>query len=295
MIDVTITEPSGAYISKRSATVPGAAAKQAEKDKISKYAKGVERLTGVNALTRFVPFVLETHGALGSHAISWLQSLCADQPLPAICMAQILNRVSAALQIGNAEMSITGLNSLAHSARTKSPITLQDSDHISEALRAHVVGRQRILWSGRQGVGGYRLRDARVGTKKDKYKEVLSDSESDSDVEIETGGESRRGDSSSSSEGRGSRVDATNMEVDTGTSVDTEDSTAATTTTVTATPQAITVIDPVHVIAPPVPAPTPAVIKATRKKKTVSVNVVEDSVEEEKVDGVRTRLRSRRI
>ena len=90
-----MTEPSGAYVCRESRTDvrPGAAAKQAERDKRSKYVKTVERLTGVNRLTKFVPFVMESHGTLGEAGKDWLEQLCIDQPLPATCLSTILSQL----------------------------------------------------------------------------------------------------------------------------------------------------------------------------------------------------------
>jgi hypothetical protein len=183
MIDVTITEPSGAYIcgSRHTDKIAGAAARQAEKDKHSKYNAAIAKLSGVNHLTKFIPFVMETHGSLGKEALNWLQELCVDQPLPATCLSQILSQISTALQIGNSEMSITGLNSLAHQAAVKSSVDIGSSDKVSEALRGFMLGRQKILWNGRNGGGRYRLRGA---DSKTRYVEVDSGGE-DEDVDIE--------------------------------------------------------------------------------------------------------------
>jgi hypothetical protein len=172
MIDVTITEPSGKdhLKSRHSATVPGAAARQAEKNKAAKYEPEVKKLSGVNHLTQFVPFVLETHGAIGKRALAWLQSLVADLPLPASELSMILGYLSTALQVGNSEMTITGLNSLASKAGIRSPIDLTLSDHTSEAYLGHAKGRAMVDFSNSRHAGGRTLRSAPMGRR--TYEEV---------------------------------------------------------------------------------------------------------------------------
>jgi hypothetical protein len=167
MIDVTITEPSGKdhLKSRHSATVPGAAARQAEKNKAGKYEPEIKKLSGVNHLTQFVPFVLETHGAIGKRALAWLQSLVADLPLPASELSTILGYISTALQVGNSELTITGLNSLASKAGVRSPIDLTLSDHTSEAYLGHANGRAMVDFSSSRHAGGHTLRAATMGRR----------------------------------------------------------------------------------------------------------------------------------
>jgi hypothetical protein len=171
MIDVTVVEPSGNNVvtTHRSHSKPLAAANESERKKLGKYNNQIPKLTGINALTKFIPFVLESQSAIGGRAMDWLRHLVMDQPQPQTELTHILNQISTALQIGNAEVDINGINSLAAQCHRGSPIVITESDHVSEVLRSHVDGRLQVDWhTSRRQARGERQQYTEVNSSDDE-------------------------------------------------------------------------------------------------------------------------------
>ena len=107
MIDVSITAPDAdSYLKLRSNTVPLAAAKNRENVKDKDY----EKLAQDNEMI-LVPFVMETHGAVGTKAKDFLTALSKNTMAPSQFYIYALRRLAVALQRANARVQAEG-NSL---------------------------------------------------------------------------------------------------------------------------------------------------------------------------------------
>ena len=107
MIDVSVTAPDAdSYLKLRSNTVPLAAAKNRENVKDKDY----EKLAQDNEMI-LVPFVMETHGAVGTKAKDFLTALSKNTMAPSQFYIYALRRLAVALQRANARVQAEG-NSL---------------------------------------------------------------------------------------------------------------------------------------------------------------------------------------
>jgi hypothetical protein len=105
MIDVSVVFPAGAtYVNNKGSAVKSlAAANDRAKEKVRKYGE----LANLNRM-KFVPFILESFGAIGKEAKQFISSLVEDLPEKNQLYAYCLRRLSIALQRGNARMEAAG-------------------------------------------------------------------------------------------------------------------------------------------------------------------------------------------
>ena len=110
MIDVSVVHPAADSYARGASRVATYAARLRENDKTRKYKALADR----NGFT-FVPFVMETTGAMGAEALRFLSMLSEDADHPASFLRNAKRRLAIALQRGNFRVVREGFQNLRDS------------------------------------------------------------------------------------------------------------------------------------------------------------------------------------
>ena len=104
-LDISVTHPQARSFRRAASENPLAAASLRESVKLRKYAQPVQAIGA-----EFVPFVVETSGALGRRAAGFLKRLAKSVASRSgmrwqLCFVDLLESIAVAVQVGNAEMA----------------------------------------------------------------------------------------------------------------------------------------------------------------------------------------------
>ena len=126
----------------------------------------------------FIPFVLESYGAVNSAGLSWLKSLCkelSDEPDSAL--EHVMNVMSATLQMGNGQVDVSGM--ISHRAGERAVAESRSmvyQSHVMSSVQRYVSGGIRLNWLSearrRPGAGQMRQPDVLEERKESNESEI---------------------------------------------------------------------------------------------------------------------------